>query len=385
MIGQRKDDHIRLCLFGDVESGSTLLDDVYLIHNALPEVDLDDVDTSTVIFNKRLSFPFIIGALTGGTTLGTRINEIIAKCAEEFQIGLYVGSQRIAIGNDNAKRSFRVVAENAPTVLKIANLGAPQIARLDERELADWINEAIEMIDADAIAVHLNPAQEAFQPEGEPWFEGLAYRLKLVRKLANRPLIIKEVGHGISLEAVRALKRLVRPDGIDVAGSGGTSFIKVECLRSGRDPGAFEGWGIPTACSICEVRWAFDGIVIASGGIRSGVEGAKAIALGANAFSMSRPILEAAVNGLDVLRQLLNRIKDEFKIAMFLTGSRSIADLSHAPIAIGPRLRSWLEQRGVRIRGHQPRRKPFMRLASKPNRGLLSKMRIRGYSGSGGG
>ncbi len=234
MIESRKNDHIRIASEYNVEEGNNLFNEVHLIHIALPEMDFDDVNTATTIFNKRLSFPFIIGAMTGGTETAEKINATLARCAEEFGIGMYVGSQRVAIVKPETARSFRVVAENAPTALKIANLGAPQVSRLDEKVLSDWVLQAIDMINADAIAIHLNPAQEVFQPEGEPWFKGVIDKLRFIRKVANRPLIVKEVGNGISMEVARALVSRVGPDAIDVAGTGGTSFIRIESIRLGQ-------------------------------------------------------------------------------------------------------------------------------------------------------
>ena len=349
MIESRKDDHIRIASERDVEEGNNLFNEVNLIHVALPEIDFDDVDPSITIFNKRLSFPFIIGAMTGGTETAEKINAALAKCAEEFGIGMYVGSQRVAIVKPETARSFRVVAENAPTALKIANLGAPQVSRLDEKVLSDWVSQAIDMINADAIAIHLNPAQEVFQPEGEPWFRGVLDKLRFIKKIANRPLIVKEVGNGISMEVAKALVSKVGPDAIDVAGTGGTSFIRIESIRAGTtdEANVFSGWGIPTALSICEVRSVYNGVVIASGGIRSGLDGAKAIALGANAFSMSRPLLLTALRGYDETRKFIGKLLREFKIAMFLTGSRNVDELSKAPVVFGPTIISWLSQRNI--------------------------------------
>ncbi len=190
------------------------------------------------------------------------------------------------------------------------------------------------MINADAIAIHLNPAQEVFQPEGEPWFRGVIDKLRFIKKVANRPLIVKEVGNGISMEVARMLASKVSPDAIDVAGTGGTSFIRIESIRAGTmdEADVFNGWGIPTAISICEVRSVYDGVVIASGGVRSGLDGAKAIAIGANAFSMSRPLLLAALKGYDETKRFISRLLKEFRIAMFLTGSKNINDLSKVPL-----------------------------------------------------
>lgn len=351
MIESRKDDHIRIAASSNVEEGNTLFDEVQLIHNALPEIDFDDVDTSVSIFGKRLSFPFIIGALTGGTSTAERINENLARAAEEFGIGMYVGSQRIAIVKPETARSFKVVKDNAPNALKIANLGAPQISRLSERELIDWVNEAVDMINADAIAIHLNPAQEVFQPEGEPWFRGVLSKLRLIKKITNRPLIVKEVGNGISMEVAKVLAN-IPPDAIDVAGLGGTSFIVIESIRrrNTNEANVFSNWGIPTLLSICEVSSVYDGLIFASGGIRSGLDGAKAIAVGADAFSMSRPMLLSALKGYDAVKETISRIKWEFKVAMFLTGSRNVDELKRAPVVAGLPVLLWLIQRGIRCK-----------------------------------
>jgi isopentenyl-diphosphate delta-isomerase len=351
MIENRKDEHIKIAASNDVEEGNSLFDEVQLVHNALPEIDFDDVNPSVSIFGKRLSFPFIIGALTGGTETAERINGTLARAAEEFGIGMYVGSQRVAIVRPETARSFRVVKDNAPSALKIANLGAPQVSRLSERELIDWVNEAVDMINADALAIHLNPAQEVFQPEGEPWFRGVLSKLRLIRRITNRPLIVKEVGNGISMEVAKMLAE-VPVDAIDVAGSGGTSFIVIESIRrrDTSESGVFRNWGIPTLLSICEVSSVYDGLVFASGGVRNGLDGAKAIAVGADAFSMSRPMLLSALKGYDTVKDTISRIMWEFKVAMFLTGSRTINDLKKAPIVASLPVLLWLIQRGVKCK-----------------------------------
>jgi isopentenyl-diphosphate delta-isomerase len=355
MIEDRKNDHIKIAAGQDVEEGNSLFDEVYLVHDALPEIDFDDVDSSVMVFGKRLSFPFIIGAMTGGTEVAERINSVLSRCAEEFGIGMYVGSQRVAIVKPETTRSFRVVAENAPTALKIANLGAPQVSRLDEKVLGDWVSQAIDMINADALAIHLNPAQEVFQPEGEPWFRGVLDKLRFIKKVANRPLIVKEVGNGISMEVAKALAIGVNPDAIDVGGVGGTSFIRIESIRAGATDLAyvFRGWGIPTVLSICEVRSVYNGLVFASGGVRNGLDGAKALALGADVFTMSRPLLITALKGYDETKNFIIKLFREFRIAMFLTGSRNVEGLHKVPVVLGPTIMSWLSQRGVRCRHYE--------------------------------
>ena len=353
-IEDRKIEHIKIAAQKDIEEGSTLFDEVQLIHNALPDFNFDEVNTSTQLFGKPLSAPFIIGAITGGTELSGKINEIFAEAAEQLGIGMYVGSQRIAIEKPETRWTFSIIKDKAPSALKIANIGAPQISKLDESKAIDWINAAIDMIDASAIAIHLNPAQEVFQPEGEPWFKGVIDKIKHIAKSINKPVIVKEVGNGISKEVAAKLKDSM-VSAIDVGGIGGTSFIKIEAERWRRTDiselsSVFNGWGIPTAISICEVKSVFDGVILASGGIRSGLDGVKAIALGASAFTMSRPMLINALNGKDQLMQFAERVVREFKIAMFLTGSKCIGDLPNLPIILGPTIINWLAQRGVRCR-----------------------------------
>lgn len=351
-INKRKDDHIYLASSEVSQVGSSWLEEVVLIHNALPELDMSDVELTSNFLGARVNAPVGIGAMTGGTELAGKINAELAKAAEEFGIPMYVGSQRVALVNPSVRWTFEVVKQNAPTVPKIANLGAPQLATLPEDKLADWAVEAVEMIDAYAIAIHLNPAQEVVQPEGEPHFRGVLDKIKLVKKATGKPVIVKEVGNGISKEVALLLSQVV--DAIDVGGFGGTSFVAIEGARAS-DVGAdlqrriaetFKTWGIPTAASICEVRSVYGGFVIASGGIRSGLDGAKALALGADFFTMSQPLLRAALEGR--LREEIRAVIEELKIVLFLTGARRVEDLRRVPRVYGTRLRNWIEQRSLR-------------------------------------
>ena len=350
-IDRRKDEHIWKALWRGSQIGDTLLDDVILVHRALPELSLDDVETETEFLGIRISAPVAIGAMTGGTELAAKINARLASAAERLGIPIYVGSQRIAIERPETAWSFKIVKELAPSVPKIANLGGAQIARMSIDEVLDWANKAIDMIDAAALAIHLNPAQEAFQPEGDTDFRYVLDKLKIIKRRLNIPIIVKEVGSGISMEVAARVAPVA--DAIDVAGVGGTSFIAIEGERArergleylGEMAKSFTTWGIPTAASICEVRSVYMGTVIASGGIRSGVDGAKAISLGADIFSLSRPLLEAAIsNGVE---QVLRRVIEELRRAMFLVGARRVEELKRAPKLIGPRLRHWLIERGL--------------------------------------
>lgn len=350
MIIERKDEHIKIALSEDVEVGSTLLDEVTIIHNALPEINIDEVDISVEIFRKKLNAPLIVGALTGGTRLSAKINDVLSRIVEKFCIGMYVGSQRVGIERPETRWTFEVVKKNAPNALKIANLGAPQIAKLDEKKLIDWCLDAVNMINADALSIHLNPAQEVFQPEGEPQFRDVLSKIKYIVKNIDVPVIVKEVGSGISKEVAEKLSQ-IGVQGLDVAGYGGTSFILIESIRNNvlREVAKnFKSWGIPTAVSICEVREVFQGIVIASGGIRSGLDGVKALTLGSNVFSMSRPFLIHALKGLEEVESFVQKVINEVKIAMFLSGTRKIEELWKVPIVLGKNLLSWIIQRKLR-------------------------------------
>ncbi len=354
-IASRKDDHIRIALLENVETGRTLLDQVYLVHDSLPEIDLEEIDCSVTVFNKRLRIPLIIGALTGGTELGLKINSTLAEVAEKFQIGICVGSQRIAIEKKSriAIESFSIVRDRAPTALKIANIGAPQLSKLDEKTLLDWCTEAIDMVNGDAIEIHLNPLQECLQLEGEPTFRDVLNKIKYIARSLNKPVIVKEVGFGLSKETAEKLAKCGIA-GIEVAGFGGTSFVLIEMYRadiSDREVKelyeTFLSYGIPTVLSVCEVLEVFNGVIIASGGIRSGLDIAKLIAVGADLAAIARPFLERALLGKEHVERYVKRLHRELLISMFLTGSRNLSDLKKKPIVFGQDIVCWIKQRNL--------------------------------------
>ncbi len=355
MIDKRKDDHIYLALSQFSQVGSALFEEVFLIHNALPEIDYSEVDTSAEFLGVKVSAPLGIGAMTGGTELAGRINAELAKAAEKFNIPMYVGSQRIALTKPEVKWTFEVVKQNAPSVPKVANLGAPQLSALPEEKLVEWVVEAVEMVNAHAVAIHLNPAQEVIQPEGEPNFRNILDKIRLVKRALGKPLIVKEVGSGISREV--ALRLASVADAIDVGGFGGTSFISIEGARAAKSGSeihkrlseTFRNWGIPTAVSICEVRSVYGGFVVASGGVRSGLDGVKAMVLGADFFTMSQPLLKAALENR--LEEEVKSIITEVKTAMFLLGVSRVSQLATVPRVYGFGLRSWIEQRGLTCGG----------------------------------
>jgi len=354
-ISSRKDDHIRIALLEDVETGRTLLDQVYLVHDSLPEVNIDEVDCSVTVFGKQLSMPLIIGALTGGTDIGFKVNMILAEIAEKFRIGICVGSQRVAIERRNriAIESFKIVKEKAPSTLKIANIGAPQLSKLDEKTLLDWCIEAIDMIEGDAIEIHLNPLQECLQPEGEPTFRSVLDKIRYLVKALNRPIIVKEVGFGLSRETAEKLAKC-GVAGVEVAGFGGTSFVLIEMYRANLMDKetrelyyTFLNYGIPTVISVCEVLEVFNGVIIASGGVRSGLDIAKLIAIGADLAAIARPFLERALLGREIVEKYVKRIHRELLISMFLTGSKNISELRSKPIVFGQDIVCWLKQRNL--------------------------------------
>ncbi|AWR97109.1 type 2 isopentenyl-diphosphate Delta-isomerase [Acidianus sulfidivorans JP7] len=363
MISSRKIEHVEICLFGNVEGYvSTLLEDVVLIHQAMPGISFEDIDTSVTFLGKKMSAPIFVTGMTGGTSELGKINETIAEAINELNLGMGVGSQRIAIEHESAKESFRVVRKKAPNAPILANIGAPQLAKgygLKQLE------EAVSMIEADGIAVHLNPAQELFQPEGEPEYpENILYTLKDIGKSLGVPIIIKETGTGISMETAKKFHE-VGIKYFDVSGQGGTSWIAVEMIRDIRKNNwkkesaeLFAGWGIPTAASIVETRFAVpDAIIMGSGGIRNGLDVAKAIALGADIAGMASPIIKKAVEGKDSLIAFFNKIIFELKAAMMLTASKDILSLKRTQIIIWNRLKEWMESRGISLSTYDKLRK----------------------------
>ena len=354
-IINRKVEHVEICLYNQVENFTTnYFEYVKLIHQALPGFAFSDVDVSVEFLGKRMSAPIIITGMTGGTEELGKLNEIIAEVAEEIGIGMGVGSQRIAIEKKETSSTFAIARKKAPTIPIIANLGAPQLVKgygLKE------IEEAIQMIEADAIAIHFNPAQEVFQPEGDTDYSyTILDNLVDISKSLNVPIIIKETGSGISME-VASLFYSKGFRYFDVSGQGGTSWIAVEMYRGLRrgnwkaeSAKNFLDWGIPTAASIIETRiGAPDSVIIGSGGIRNGLDVIKALALGANIGGFALPALKAAIRGKESLRDFLKRTIFEIKTAMFLSGSKSIKDDYKSPIVIFGHLRDWLESRGINL------------------------------------
>ena len=327
---RRKLDHIHAALHEDVEfhSRTAGFERYALVYEALPEISRSDVDTSTVLFGKRLSMPLIISAITGGTDEARKYNLLLAEAAQHFGIAMGVGSQRVALEDPTLADTFQV-RDIAPDILLFANLGAVQLNNGCGIESCE---KAIEMIDADGLMLHLNPLQESAQSNGNTNFGHLAARIEEVCEAIEAPVVVKEVGHGISARTARLLLN-AGVDGIDVAGAGGTSWAKVESRRETDTRMAALGlalgeWGIPTVDSLLAVRSVTPHLpVIASGGVRSGEDIAKAIALGAEAVGMALPLLRAAAESREALFARIEQLMDELATVMFCTGMRTIQDL----------------------------------------------------------
>ncbi|MBO4302222.1 type 2 isopentenyl-diphosphate Delta-isomerase [Methanosarcinaceae archaeon] len=355
ITSRRKIEHLELCAGSHVEARTAGpgFEDITLVHRALPEINMDDIDMSTVLFGKKLSYPFLIASITGGHPETTPVNAALAEAAEELNIGIGVGSQRAAIDDRNQRDSFEIVRQKAPTTLVYANIGAAQIKEYGIGK----VEELVEMIDADALAIHLNFLQEAIQPEGDRDARNCLEIISEIAKSLNVPVFVKETGAGISREDALLLKK-AGIAGIDVGGLGGTSWAGVEVYRA-RDSGnslcehlgeLFWDFGIPTAASIVECKVSVP--VIATGGIRNGLDIAKSIALGASAASAALPFVRPAFNGKDAVVSVIGTMMQELRTAMFLTGCGSVGELSRAPITIGGRTLEYLTQRGFNIKDY---------------------------------
>ncbi len=337
VTSSRKKQHVDITLTRNVgfATKTTGLEDVELVHNALPELNLSDIDTVAEFLGHRLTFPFMVSCMTGGYREARVINRNLAESCAEVGIAMGVGSQRQALESREFHRTFSVVREVAPGIPLVGNIGAAEVARMTT---ADDARRLVDLIRADALAVHLNPLQEFLQPEGHPEFRGVLGGIALLVRALPVPVIVKEIGAGLSRDVCRRLLDVgVRM--IDVAGAGGTSWAGVEILRRRRGDrrASFWDWGIPTAWALREAaelrRDVQDLRLIASGGIQSGLEAAKCIALGADLVASARPVLQALQRGgRRAVHALLLSWRDELRGAMFLTGSRTISDLQHATI-----------------------------------------------------
>ncbi len=333
-ISDRKDEHIRINLEQDVRSNLTSGLEAYrFIHEALPEIDLSEVDTTTYLFRKKLLSPILISSMTGGTREAGKINMRLAEAAQDAGVAMGVGSQRAALEDLRAASTFKV-RKVAPDILLFANLGAIQLNYgYDVRHC----QRAVEMIEADALHLHLNPLQEAVQHGGDTHWKELAKKIERVCKTVGVPVIAKEVGWGISERTARILVDC-GVSAIDVAGAGGTSWSQVEMHRAPDEltrelAGSFVGWGIPTAESIQLVRKAAPSLLIfASGGLKDGIDIAKCITLGAALGGMAGPFLKAAAISSEKIHHQIELTRQQLRIAMFATGADTINSLTQSKL-----------------------------------------------------
>ena len=317
---------------------------VHLVHNALPEIDMGDVDLTTDFLEKELLAPIIVDSMTGGAPRAEEINGVLAEVAESMGFAWGSGARRGApLGRHGPDLLDR--AKKAPTAFIFANIGGAQLAK--GLTAAD-AEKLIEMIDADALAIHLNPLQEVVQPEGEASFRGVLEKIRDLCREVSVPVIVKEVGAGISGDVAARLET-AGAKAVNVSGAGGTSWAGIEAIRAGsrkmegkaRLGALFWDWGVPTAAALIDTRKAVRIQVIASGGLRNGLELAKCLSLGADVCGIARPMLEHAALGRDDLERFARQLLEELRVAMFITGSGTVADLRKVRKVITPPLNYW--------------------------------------------
>lgn len=355
ITSRRKIEHLMICAKNPVESHkvSAGFEDVTLIHRALPELDMNKLDLSIDLLGKRLQAPFLIASITGGHPETTKVNAALAAAAEELGVGIGVGSQRAAIDDPAQEESFRVVRDEAPNAFVYGNIGAAQIRAYG----VEGIEKLIEMIDADALAIHLNFLQEAIQPEGDKDATGCLDTIRELCSGLHTPVIVKETGAGISREDALLLQK-AGVSAIDVGGAGGTSWAGVEVYRAKESGDStsehlgelFWDFGIPTVASIIESRVSLP--IIATGGVRTGLDIAKSIALGASVASAALPFVGSALEGKEAVKSTLFRMLNELKAAMFLCGCANIQDLRNAPVVVTGWTLEYLGQRGFNIKDY---------------------------------
>lgn len=327
---KRKKDHIEICLNEDVgfSSITTGFENYYFEHNAITEVDFNKIDLTTKFLKKKINYPFLISCMTGGTSEAEKINEHLAIAAKELNIPIGVGSQRQALENDKYISSYEVIRKNAGDVPVLSNIGAAQVAQIKSIE---QYRRIIELVNASALVIHVNPLQELIQKSGEPNFKGLIKNIERLVQRIGIPIIVKEVGSGISKTAAKKLLD-TGVYGIDVAGAGGTSWAQVELRRNKEENEYFRNWGLPTSYCIRQIKTLkskYKFSLIASGGISNGIDIAKSIALGADIAASARPLLKIVMNkGVDGIVNEISSWFDDVKKIMYLTGCKNIKELS---------------------------------------------------------
>lgn len=327
--------------------------DIKFVHQSLPNIDVDNVEIHTNVGELSLSSPIFINAMTGGGGERTiSINRSLAQIARKYNLAIAVGSQMAAIKDKNERATFEIVRKENPTGIVISNIGS-------EATVAQ-AREAVEMVDANALQIHVNVIQELVMPEGDRHFSGMLDRIRNIVEELSVPIIVKEVGFGMSKEAATKLAN-IGVNIIDVGGSGGTNFAKIENLRRDYTFDLFNDWGIPTAASICEVKTAQPFIsVIGTGGIKTGLDIAKAISLGSSAVGVAGLFLkELHNNGIEGLEFTVERLFYELKMVMTALGIKKIDDLRKVPLIISGETFHWLKQRGIATKNYSQRVYPY--------------------------
>ncbi len=347
-IRDRKADHIRICMNERVAPGYCYWDDIRFVHNALPEIDYDDIDMSCTLFGRKLIAPIMVTAITGGFSGAKKINSNIAEACAELGLGMGIGSERAGVSGVAAE-SYSVV-KDFDVPLMIGNIGAVQLIPQKSGKIFtdEMIDEAVELIDADVLAIHLNPLQEAVQPEGDMNFDGC---YEAIRNIARRaPVMVKETGAGISKQVADRLKG-IGVQGLDISGMGGTSFSAVEFYRAIAEENrirssigdTFFDWGIPAPVSLAQCKNC--GIpLIASGGILDGIHVAASVSMGATAAGVANIILKEASESANAVKEKLTIIMEELKTAMLLTGSKDLKQLSKARYVVLGETKEWMDQ-----------------------------------------
>jgi len=324
MIQERKQKHLDIVKENNVQHTKTNgLENIELEYDALPELNYGEIELNTKIFKKNLNFPLLVSGMTGGTTQAKKINQDIAKVCQKQGIGMGIGSQRAMIQHKQLEKTYQI-RDVAPDIYLSANIGGVQLKQIPHEEII----ESAEKIEADTITIHINPLQELIQNKGDLEWKGIMDEIKLFKNQTKKPVIIKEVGHGISEKTAKKISKL-KIDGIDVQGVGGTSWAAVESYSGNKHLGKmFWSFGIQTSESIIQTRKHFDGTIIGSGGIRTGEEIVKTIAIGANVGAMATPIFKAQQkNGQKGIETLFEQIKEEIKATMYLIGAKNINEI----------------------------------------------------------
>lgn len=326
---KRKAEHLTIAIKKKIEHKETAgFEDVILEYDALPEMNLSEINLKTRFIGHSFEAPLMISAITGGTKEAKKLNRMIASACEFFGIGFGLGSQRAMLEHKNLKDTF-YVRDVAPDIFLAANIGVAQLSEYSAEDIAEMVDK----VEADALAIHINALQEAVQPEGDKDFEKALENIERICKYLKKPVYVKEVGHGISHKTALKLDKLPI-QAIDVQGLGGTSWAAIEQFRGSKTANPYWDFGIPTVASILCCREASGKSIIASGGIRHGLDAVKGFALGANLSGVALPVLKAATKGPKNLHTFLDNFLEEMKIGFLLTGSKNLTELRKTKYAI---------------------------------------------------